>query len=360
MYHPGAGGAEIVLWQLSRRLVDEGHAVTLLTSSYGAALSREHVDGIDIIRIGRNRYLHSAQALMHYARQLRDKHDTVIEVVNTAPYFSAFFGKKSKRYLLYHQLAREVWFHETRAPLSYFGNYLLEPTATRILGRTGVPAIAMSESTRQDLLRYGFKPELTHTISEGIEIDPAADITRLKKFKRPTLLGLGTLRAMKRTLVQIEAFEIAKRTMPALQLKLAGSSEGSYGKRVLARIDASPYAADIEYLGHISKEDKIKLMQKSHALLYTSIREGWGLVVTEAASQGTPAVVYDVPGLRDSVRHSSTGIIVPPTADSLAEGILILLHDPKRYEVIRQAAWEWSKLITFDQSYKDFKGVIEL
>jgi len=35
--------------------------------------------------------------------------------------------------------------------------------------------------------------------------------------------------------------------------------------------------------------------------LVTSVREGWGLVVTEAASVGTPSYGYDVPGLRDSI-----------------------------------------------------------
>jgi len=42
----------------------------------------------------------------------------------------------------------------------------------------------------------------------------------------------------------------------------------------------------------------IGLLQKSHVLAVTSVKEGWGLVVTEANPQGTPAVVYNVDGLR--------------------------------------------------------------
>ena len=41
----------------------------------------------------------------------------------------------------------------------------------------------------------------------------------------------------------------------------------------------------------------------------TSVKEGWGLIVTEAGSQGTPAIVYDVDGLRDIVVESETGVI---------------------------------------------------
>jgi glycosyltransferase involved in cell wall biosynthesis len=44
--------------------------------------------------------------------------------------------------------------------------------------------------------------------------------------------------------------------------------------------------------------------------LVPGVREGWGLVVSEANAMGTPAVAYDVPGLRDSVIDNVTGVLV--------------------------------------------------
>lgn len=360
MGHPGAGGAEVVMWQLSRRLVAEGHEVTLLTCGYQGASSQEMVDGVQVVRVGTNRYVHSAQALAHYVRRMRNRFDVVIEVVNTAPYFGVFFGRQSKRYLFYHQLAREIWFHETKPPLSHVGHYALEPFATRVLSKAGVPVITVSDSTKQDLLDYGFSEDRMHIISEGIEMEPLQDLASVTKFDKPTLLSLGAMRAMKRTLHQVEAFEIAKKHLPDLQLKIAGSSSDEYGKQVLARIADSPFKADIEYCGRVSPEQKVELMRRCHAVLFTSIREGWGLVVTEAASQGTPAVVYDVPGLRDSVRDGKTGIVTAANQAALADGIEELLEDSERYQRIRRAAWEWSKEITFDRSYSDFKAVLEI
>ena len=209
-------------------------------------------------------------------------------------------------------------------------------------------------------MSYGFDEKKMHIISEGIEFEPLENLDGIEKFEKPTLLGLGAMRAMKRTMDQISAFELAKKDIPDLQLKLAGSASDPYGARVLKRIGASPYMDDIEYCGRVTTEEKIRLMQKSHAVLLTSIREGWGLVVTEAASQGTPAVVYDVPGLRDSVRNNRTGVVTAPNPAALADGIRTLLEDGDRYETIRRAAWDWSKEITFDQSYSDFKKVLEL
>ena len=120
----------------------------------------------------------------------------------------------------------------------------------------------------------------------------------------------------------------------------------------------SPYKNDIDYIGRIDQRDKATLMRSCHFIAVTSVKEGWGLIVTEAASQGTPAVVYDVPGLRDSVRNGQTGLVTADRPTALAEAIVRLLTDRTMYERLRHAAWEWSKHITFDQSYQDLKTVL--
>jgi glycosyltransferase involved in cell wall biosynthesis len=65
-------------------------------------------------------------------------------------------------------------------------------------------------------------------------------------------------------------------------------------------------------------------MSRAHALLVTSVREGWGLVVDEAAACGTPAIAYDVAGLRDSV-PAAGGVLVPPNPEALASQALTRL-----------------------------------
>ncbi len=357
--HPQRGGAEVVLRELIQRQVREGHHVTLLTARHPGAKARETMDGIEVIRIGSNRYLHPLQALVYYMRHLRGRFDLMIETVNTAPYFSLLFRGKTKGYALYHQLARQVWFHESKSPLSQLGYYVIEPFATWLLGRAGTPLITVSESTKQDLARFGWSSNNAHLISEGIEIEPVADLSLVEKYDQPTMLSLGALRGMKRTLDQVQAFEIAKEHIPDLQLKIAGDASDPYGQQVLRYIALSPFKDDIEYLGRVSLEDKINLMRRSHVITLTSIKEGWGLVVTEAASQGTPAVVYDVDGLRDSVKDGITGILTMTDSDSLAKGIVHLLSDQNAYQALQQNGWEWSKHLTFDQSYQDFKQITE-
>ena len=357
--HPERGGAEVVLRELMKRQVQEGHHVTLLTARHAGSAARQTLDGIDIIRIGSNRYIHPLQALWYYLRHLRGKFDIVIETINTAPYFSLLFRGKGKRFAFYHQLAREIWYFETKKPLSHLGYYLIEPLATWLLGTARVPLITISDSTKNDLARFGWRPERTHIISEGIEIPPVNDVAAVTKYERPTILSLGALRSMKRTLDQVKAFEIAKKDLPNLQLKIAGDANSPYGQKVLTYIKRSPFRGDIAYLGRVSREQKIELMQRAHVITVTSVKEGWGLIVTEAASQGTPAVVYDVDGLRDSVKDKTTGIVTKPTPAALAHGIVHLLSDDVFYRALQKQAWGWSTQITFDQSYQDFKYITE-
>jgi glycosyltransferase involved in cell wall biosynthesis len=89
------------------------------------------------------------------------------------------------------------------------------------------------------------------------------------------------------------------------------------------------------------------------------VKEGWGLIVTEAASQGTPAVVYDVDGLRDSVRNGETGLVTRTnTPAELAANINVLLSQPNLYAHTRASGWEWSNIVTFDRSYLEFKEAL--
>jgi glycosyltransferase involved in cell wall biosynthesis len=164
---------------------------------------------------------------------------------------------------------------------------------------------------------------------------------------------------MKRTDHILKAFEIAKQSLPDLKLVVAGKAEGRYGKRVVEAIARSPYAADISYLGPVSPEHKIALMRKAHVLCVTSVKEGWGLVVTEANSQGTPAVVYDVDGLRDSVKDGVTGIVCGTnTPKEMGESLVKLLSQQEKYQNFRRQAWKWSKDVHFDYAYTDFASCL--
>jgi glycosyltransferase involved in cell wall biosynthesis len=351
--HPLAGGAEVVSSELGKRLVADGHEVIFLTGSFEGAAPEAIIDGYQVIRRG-SRFSVYWHVYRHVRKHLADWPDLVVEEINTIPFFSRFY-LPGPRILFFHQLCRQIWFYQMIFPLSVVG-WLLEPLYLRLLGDERL--VTVSESSRQDLARYGFDVNKISVISEGIQIEPA-DSVLTGKLERPTIVSLGAVRSMKRTLDQIKAFEIAKHEIPDLQLKLAGKPDGRYGKKILDYIEKSPFSKDIEYLGRVSHQKKRELMRTCHLITVTSVKEGWGLIVTEAASQGTPAAVYDVDGLRDSVKDGETGLVTSENPASLAEAVVALLTNTDLYKKLQHNAYTWSKEITFTKSYKDFTEVLE-
>lgn len=356
MKNPYAGGAEVVNEQLAKRLVRDGHEVVFLVRGFGDAPKEEMVDGYKIIRLGDFHTVYW-EAYKYYKKHLQGWADLVIEEVNTIPFFCNFYVKE-KSVLYFNQLCREIWFYEMGSIKGFIG-YIAEAMYLLLLGNRNV--ITISESSKKDLQRFGFRRDKIKIIGMGLEIEPLKELENCEiiKYSVPTMLSLGSLRPMKRTDQIILAFECAKKNIPDLQLIVAGDPAGNM--KVLHMIETSPYKDSIQFLGRVSKEKKIELMQKSHLITVTSVKEGWGLIVTEANSQGTPAVVYDIDGLRDSVKNNETGIIATRnTPQGLSKAIISLLSDSEKYARMRTNAWQWSREITFDESYRQFINTLDI
>lgn len=349
--HPYAGGAEIVTSELLKQLAQDGHKVVLVTSRFKDSKIEEDRDGYQIHRVG-SRISVYWKAYQYYRLNLKDWADLVIDECNTIPFFAIRYVN-CQSIMFFHQLCREIWFYQMLCPLSWIG-YFIEPLYLHWLN--DARAITVSQSTSDDLQRYGFKKENIKIISEGIQIDPVVDLDSVKKYERPTVLSLGSVRPMKRTMDVLQAFELAKNKVPDLYLIIAGSLKGIYGEKIKNAAQNSLFYKDIVLLGSINDKTKVDLLRHSHIVAVTSVKEGWCLVVTEANSQGTPAVGYNVDGLRDSIRDGRTGWLTKNNIpESLAEKIVEVFSSPNNiYNLLRRNGWQWSKEINFKRSYCEF------
>lgn len=351
--HPQAGGAEVVSGKIMDHLVRDGHNVTLLTSRHSGSLPRENKDGINIRRAG-NRLTVYAKAMNIFKKELVDWPDIIIDEMNTIPFGSGFYSK-TKNVLLCYQLAREVWLYQMFPPISWIG-YITEPFMLHAMSKKYSVTATESQSTKNDLVRYGFKN--VHTFRIGMELAP---VKSLKEKKRSNLiLSLGSIRPMKRTLDAVKAFEVARDGNSELHMIIAGDTSGHYAEKVITYIKHSRHSNAIEVLGRIPTSQKLELMRQADIIVVTSIKEGWGLIVTEANSQGTPAIGYDTDGLRDSIQDNITGLLSPDgDFTTMGNRIVELLANQEKYETLQTAAWEWSKEFTFENSYQDFLAIMK-
>jgi glycosyltransferase involved in cell wall biosynthesis/O-antigen/teichoic acid export membrane protein len=304
--HRRSGGAEVYAERVAAAWAAQGHSVTLLTRAFRGAPTQVTRHGFQLLRLG-----HTATMQWHawrYYRRHAAELDGVIEFVNALPFLAPLYVKQTPGIALFHQTAEEIWHHELPRPLALIGKHLVEPWWLKRYRR--FPAIAVSNSTRDSLVRRGLTgislvPEGVDYLHHPGPLPP--------KERVPTILFVGRLTSNKRPDHAIEAYRLLKQHMPDAVLWIVG-----VGPMADALRSAAP--AGTVFFGRVPEDTKQELMARAHVLVATSVREGWGLTVSEAALLGTRAIGYDVPGLRDSV-PAAGGLLVEAHPAALANAL---------------------------------------
>lgn len=158
-------------------------------------------------------------------------------------------------------------------------------------------------------------------VVEGFQIDPA----------RPIVLQVSRFDRLKDPVGVVRAFQLA-RTWHDCQLVLAGggAADDPEGARVLAEVrevagkDPDIHLLDLPPDAH----RQINALQRgATVILQKSIKEGFGLVVTEAMWKGKPVIGGNVGGIRRQIIQGSTGFLVN-TVEGTAFRIRQLLTNP--------------------------------
>jgi glycosyltransferase involved in cell wall biosynthesis len=343
--NPDAGGAEVLTHEVSKRLVNKGHRVTLFSATFANSCTTENIDGIDIVRDG-GKYAVYSKARNYYKKN-KNSYDVVIDEINVRPFLTPKFVKEKPLLALIHQISPEQFLLELPFPLSYLGRYFLEKKW--LSDYRDILTVTVSNSTKRDLENLGFKRVLI--IPEGLSITPLSAVPQ--KESNPTIVFIGRLKRHKLPDHALRAFSLIKRQMPKAQLWIIG--DGYMRKELEEKFNTK----DSTFYGRVSSELKYHLLSRAHVVIVPAIREGWGLVVTEANSVGTPAVGYDVPGLRDSIKNGETGIIVKENCPtSLAFSVVSLLRNNSLLATLSSNALSFSKQFSWDICADVFEEMI--
>ncbi|MGH3136266.1 MAG: glycosyltransferase family 4 protein [Gaiellaceae bacterium] len=305
--HPLAGGAEVFTEEVAQALVTRGHEVTLFVASVDGRADREKTGGVDVVRRGGRLGVYR-EARHFWKEQPAGRFDVVVDEINTRPFMTPRWIRGTPIVALIHQLAREIWFYETPFPVSVLGRYVLEPWWLRAYRDT--PSLTVSESSARSLIEHHGWRNVT-VVPEGWSPHPVPSVP---KEAEPTVVFLGRLVAMKRPEDALQAFRILSGRFPAARMWLIG--DGPLRERL-----RSGAPAGVSFLGHVDRDELRERLARAHVLVATSIREGWGLNVSEAAACGTPTIGYAVPGLVDSV-SASGGALVEPSPEALGKALV--------------------------------------
>ncbi|MCT4632957.1 MAG: glycosyltransferase family 4 protein [Firmicutes bacterium] len=359
---PKKGGAEVYTHEMLKRVDKDKYNIIHFSPLYEGGKEEEVIDGIKYIRKGN--ILSVIYHSIKYYRKNRKNIDYVVDQCNTHRFFAPLWVSKAKRIFFIHQFTRDIWFRNMKFPVSHIG-YRLENTFLRFSRKDNT--MTVSNSTMNDLIDIGFDKDKVKILPEGINFEHWDKKDFMDKEDDPTFIYVGRYAKYKGIDDAVEAFGKFKEKTSKGKLWLVGKRNDTYIKEKLQpicdkyeiTIGEDEINDDVVTFGFVSDEKKLELMSRSHILLFPSNREGWGLIVTEAAAVGTPSIVYNSAGLVDAVDNGKAGMITSENNHNAILGLMEELYfDDKSYEAVRNAAYDFSLKFHWDHTAVHFDRFI--
>ncbi|MEO0072824.1 MAG: glycosyltransferase family 4 protein [candidate division WOR-3 bacterium] len=350
--NPLAGGAEIYLQEIFKRLVAQGYAVCQLATKYPGAQDEETIDGIKIIRIGTPNTFNFAvyRELPHILEA--ENFDLVIDDLNKIPFYSPWLTKKPVLALMMHlfrgsifkevpfPLASYVYLTESLIPLCYKNNYFG----------------TLSESSKQDLIKMGIRAEKISVIPPGIDLTRYKPDLSLKTEK--LILHVGRLKRYKSIEHLLYATKELSKKRDDFQVVIVGTGDDETRlKKLTMNLGIQRL---VNFTGYVSEEEKLRYYQKATVLVENSIKEGWGMIVIEANACGTPVIAARSPGLTDAVCEGVSGYLYEyGNICELTEKLELLLDNETLNRQLGSNAITWAQRFSWDNAAQAMEKLIK-
>ncbi len=344
--HPEAGGAEVIMYEVFRRIRARGHRVTLITGAFPRGETRASIDGMDVHRVG-NTFTFNFAGPLYYRRFIqKEAVDAVVEDINKIPFFTPLYSRAVPTLGVVPHLFGTTVFKQASLPIAAYV-YLYERLIPIVYRRTRFSVL--SSTTQDDLVRRGVSRERIHVIHAGIDLDAYPLRPSGHEPPGPVVTYLGRLKKYKAIELVILALPGLLERIPNARYRIVGEGDYLNDLKRIARRTGVAHA--VEFLGHRVGREKLDILNQTRVLAYTSPKEGWGLSVIEAGAVGIPSLASDSPGLRESVRHGETGFVVPHgDVPAITEALVRLLGDDAEWARLSSGARAWAQRFSWDAS----------
>jgi glycosyltransferase involved in cell wall biosynthesis len=353
-HHPKAGGAEIHVAEIFRRLAVHGYEVTLAVSSFAGCKAEEEFDGMRILRLGRLRVYYPRVSLMTARETRRGNYDIVVECLNKVPFYSPIFSAVPVLAICHH-LFGEVAFQQVSWPVAATV-WSTERLIPFFYKRT--PFVAISESSRSDLIRRGIDGDHIRISHCGISVTDSEIDVDVETPRGMRVTYVGRLEVYKNVDIMLRACTGLIKEFPNLEIFVIGRGVARESLEALA--EELGIADRTNFTGFIDDRERDEIVACTRVCVCPSEKEGWGLTIIESNALGTPVVATDTDGLRDSVRDGQTGFLVASRdVESFQARIRELLENDELALRMSRRALDWSSTFNWDTSAEEVEAAIQ-
>ncbi|MCX5998864.1 MAG: glycosyltransferase family 4 protein [Chloroflexi bacterium] len=325
-----AGGAQKRIWEVSRRLAQRGHDVTILGMKHWEGDNVIYKEGVKLWGVCPPQELHvngrrSIKEALYFAWRvlpplLKERFD-VVDCQNF-PYFPCFSAKlacvvrRSTLVITWHEVWDDYWF-------SYLGNKGFPgKVVERIIAHLGHRTVANSESTKRGLTGIGVRR--IEVVSSGVDLEKTASVAR--SIEQSDVIFVGRLTREKNVDLLVKAVGRVQKEMPGIRCLVIG--DGPERENIESLVGRSDLRDNVFLRGFVASDEQVlSLMKASKVLVLPSTREGLGLVVLEANACGLPVITVKHPqnAACDLVTDGQNGFNCLPSDRDIADRILTVM-----------------------------------
>ena len=339
---PPNEGIGYYTYNLSKKLLEKGHKVVVITRGSYKKTKREIFDGIEIIRVPFlpiypfylkihgifvNKVLKSLESQMDIVHI----HSPLSPLINTSlPIITTIHTPMLTDY-------RQAEVKSIFSLLSKISaRFISYPLELKLIQSSDV-ITTVSKSITQELREYYLNSKSINVVENGV--DEKFFYPKKEKSEKTMKYAIfvGRIDREKGLFDLVECGRYIRRERPELNFIIAG--KGRDLKKLINKIKKIGLQDKFIFLGQVEKDNLVKLYQNATFFIFPSYHEGLPSVILEAMSCGLPIIATDVRGNRDLIINGENGIIVPPKEPKkLAEAINSLLEDEKLMEYLGKNA----------------------
>jgi len=350
--HPEGGGSEVYVEHVAAGLASRGDDVVLFCARHVGAPATERRDGFTIIRRGGRFSVYLWAWLLRVFGRL-GRPDLVVEVQNGVPFLAAAYSR-CPVVVLVHHVHREQWPVVFSRPVARLG-WWVESRVAPLVNR-GHRYVTVSDATRQELTELGVPRDQISVVHNGTT-PPLPGSPLHEPTHSPTIAVVGRLVPHKRVELALDAVAELLPEMPDLHLLVLG--HGWWEHRLVEHAHALGLHDHVTFEGFVDEARKHEVLGTSWVLAVPSLKEGWGLVVVEAAAHATPAVAFHgAGGLEESIEDGISGLLVPDERAFVA-ALRRLLTDPSARDQLGRGARHHAMRYTWEATVEGFSEVVD-
>ena len=344
--HPEGGGSERYVERMAEGLARSGYRVEIQCAAYEGANAGEWRDGVRYRRRGNKFgvYLHALRAIRKACA------DLVVDVQNGMPFFARLVAGCPVLVLVHH-VHREQWISALGETLGRVGWWIESRLAPWLFRKCRY--VTVSEITKGELADLGIGRDRIAVVPNGLDAAPRCEARR---DSAPTLVAVSRLVPHKRIEHAIDVVAELGRRWPALRLEVVG--QGPWDEVLRKHARDRGVEDRVKLHGWVDEQAKHEILARSWLHLCPSVKEGWGIVIMEAASHGVPSVAYRAAGgVAESIVEGRTGLLADDFDDFAAQ-VDGLLADERRRTEMGLAGVAWAGKFSWGQSIGEFESLV--